>query len=797
LKQPLRKFSGSYSCGVENLRTLLLNSVLLPKKENMRTGLWLLAALLPGLRAGAQIPELPLKKGMEIRQSCRIKKGEYLLSGNKNEVFQEKNAIKSTPAIIRISGNNLTVDFQEALLQGAAKGQLPGTFSGLAIRITGKNVTLRNARIQGYKVAILAENAEGLTLDNCDVSYNYRPRLYSYREREDFSDWLSYHHNEQDEWLRYGAGIYLKNCIGATVKGCKASANQNALLLSGCRNCTVYNNTFQFNSGLGIGMYRSSYNKVMHNRLDWNVRGYSHGFYQRGQDSAGILVYEQSSNNLFAYNSATHSGDGFFLWAGQQTMDSGEGGCNDNWLFGNDFSHAPANGIEVTFSRNHIQGNYITECTYGIWGGYSYGSHIHGNLISDCKTGIAIEHGQNDTLRQNFFKDDSTGIALWARAEQPADWVYAQKRDTRSRDMLIDRNVFQEVRKPLKISASQNISVNGENLFFGFEQVLSTEKPNDQLKFWRNDLYAPAARVEAQWQHPELATQRKLNFDHPDKTPDDLYAPLQTPMIALKEPDSLPGGMMAGLPYDGLRGRQYIIMGDWGPYDFKRPLAVLDRVEGNTWYFKILGPQGNWSVVGHTGCSAPSISRGLMPAAFSVTRDPANPLFQLDFEFYSPETVVTELGESIPPSKTYRFQYRRFEKNIDWKLRWYPYDEANDPVKNPLAFQNLLKGSALKEQQQAGLAFAWWGAPAEGIPADHFATLAEATLDIEAGEYTLTLSSDDGVRLYVDGKKVLDHWDVHEPATDEVRLRLGGRHQLRIEHFDATGFSTLDFRLRP
>ena len=60
----------------------------------------------------------------------------------------------------------------------------------------------------------------------------------------------------------------------------------------------------------------------MYNKIIFNVRGYSHGVYNRGQDSAGILVYEQSSNNLFYKNTVTHGGDGFFLWAGQTTMDS-------------------------------------------------------------------------------------------------------------------------------------------------------------------------------------------------------------------------------------------------------------------------------------------------------------------------------------------------------------------------------------------------------------------------------------------------------------------------------------------
>ncbi|MFM8486790.1 MAG: hypothetical protein ACKOCH_10665, partial [Bacteroidota bacterium] len=81
----------------------------------------------------------------------------------------------------------------------------------------GKFVTLKNARVRGFKIALLAENATSLRLENCDFSYNYRPRLHSIREREDFSDWLSYHQNEKDEWMRYGAAFYLKNCSNVTV----------------------------------------------------------------------------------------------------------------------------------------------------------------------------------------------------------------------------------------------------------------------------------------------------------------------------------------------------------------------------------------------------------------------------------------------------------------------------------------------------------------------------------------------------------------------------------------------------
>ncbi len=739
----------------------------------------------------AQTPEITLSPGLIISQSCRVKPQTYRLKAGDNP--DGDNPFKG---LITIAGDNLTVDFQNAELLGTADPQRPDLFSGLAILVTGQNVTLKNARIGGFKVALLAFKAAGLALENNDFSYNYRPRLRSGREREDFADWLSYHQNDKDEWLRYGAGIYLKNCTRATVRNCRITGCQNALLMSGCDDGLVYNNTFNFNSGLGIGLYRSNRNRLMHNRLDWNVRGYSHGFYQRGQDSAGILIYEQSSNNLIAFNSATHCGDGLFLWAGQTTMDSGAGGCNDNYIFGNDFSHAPTNGVEVTFSRNRIQANYITECTYGIWGGYSYETLVWGNLITNCRTGIAIEHGQQDTILQNYFADDSTGIQLWARAEQPADWGYAQKRDTRSRDYSIDRNVFLNVRKPLKISASQNMNLNGENLFSGFETLLETSKPNEKLAFIRNDLYGSAALLAKTWLHPELGPQRNLNFSHPDQTPADPYEPLLTPVRQLKEPDSLRDGMLAALPPDLPRGREHIIVGEWGPYDFQRPLAVLESLEGRQYRIRLIGPPGLWRVVKSDGvASISSITPGL-PAVVNVERDPAADGIWLQFEYTGEQPVTTVFGEKIPAKQPYQFDFQHFDKKMDWRVRFYNYDQTSDPLKNPAAFDIFQKQTPAAEKNTDQLAFAWWDKPAEGVDPEHFATLAETEFDIAPGRYQLELSSDDGARLYLDGKRLIDHWDVHEPATDELTVQLGGHHRLRIEHFEAGGFSTLELRMK-
>ena len=740
----------------------------------------------------AQLPELRLSKGMTISQSCSIIKETYSIAGDPADVFALPVDPARATAVVTVSGENLTVDFQNAELQGSPDKFFPNGFYGLAIRVKGKNITIKNARARGYKVALLADGVENLVLESCDFSYNYRPKLFSVREHECFSDWLSYHNNEHDEWLRYGAGIYLKNCTNPMVRGCRATGNQNALLMTGCSGALVYNNSFHFNSGIGIGLYRSSRNRIMHNRLDWNVRGYSHRFYERGQDSAAILVYEQSNENLIAFNSASHSGDGLFLWAGQSTMDTGEGGCNDNYIFGNDFSYAPTNGIEATFSRNRIQGNYMAECTYGIWGGYSYGSLFFANMIVGCKTALAIEHGQNDTIRQNIFVNDSVGIHLWARAEQPADWGYAQHRDVSNRDNVIDRNVFMQVRNPLKISASKNTSVNGENFFQDFERLYDAPKSNEGLRFWRNEIYATEAVIADVWKHPELASSKSLNFSYTG-TPENPYAALNVSPDELKEPDSLPDGMLAALPKGFPRGRQFIVVDEWGPYDFRRPVVVLDTVADNKYAFVIMGPSGSWKLGKMRGVRTVSAVQGTVPAQILVERSPTADDLRLEFEYIGEKTIASQFGEIIAEGQPYMFVFRRYEKKFDWKTQFFNYPEGG----NPAPEEAVLKGAPVAEKNAGELYFAWWGSPAEGVQADHFATRSSTEFDIAPDQYVIELTSDDGVRLYVDGKLVIDNWDVHEPETDEVTLSLGGHHRIEIEHFDAGGFATLDFRIRP
>ncbi|HEX6913734.1 MAG TPA: right-handed parallel beta-helix repeat-containing protein, partial [Chitinophagaceae bacterium] len=553
-----------------------------------------------------------LKKGMVITASVKVLKKNYTITADTS---------LSVPVIV-IRGHNITVDFNNAVLNGAVAGMAPDEFSGLAVYIEpgSTNITIRNLVVRGYQVGIMAKGVTNLTISGSDCSYNRRQRLHSNRLREDVSDWMSFHHNENDEWLRYGAAIYLRDCDYAVIRKNKVTGGQCALMMTGCDYGMITDNNFSFNSAIGIGMYRCNNNQVYRNNLDFNVRGFSFGKYYRGQDSAGILVFEQSSNNVFGWNSATHSGDGFFLWAGQTTMDSGEGGSNNNFLYRNDFSYAPTNGIEVTFSRNVITGNTIEGCDHGIWGGYSYLTSISGNSFAGNRVAIAIEHGQDISISANRFSKDREGIRLWARSSQPADWIYAQKRNTESRNYTIALNRFDSVQLVFNFARTSAIQPY-QNKIFHAGQVLKT----DSLT--------------------ELLDEKGFNLV------DSSFTDAQLKVI--RKQMTLPRQQFP-------KGRKEMRINEWGPYNFSYPLLWLTDVDSSgIYHFEISGAAGKTPLVAAEGFHI------LTQRANEITaRADSNEQYRSIWLKYEGKPYIDQFGNR--KTKGSRFGYSEFDPRTSW-----------------------------------------------------------------------------------------------------------------------------------
>ena len=311
--------------------------------------------------------------------------------------------------VIRTDG--VTLDLGGATLRGAPEDASPDGLAGVGILVEdAAGVTIQNGAIAGFKVGVRAVNAKGLVVEDVDASGNFKQRLKSTPEREDASDWLWPHENDGGEWeAKYGAGISLSDCAEAEVRRCRVRHGQNGVLLTRCTKSFVYDNDFSFNSGWGIALYRTTHTEVSHNRCDFCVRGYSHGVYYRGQDSAGILVFEQSSHNVFVGNSATHSGDGFFLYAGHETTQrTGKGGLQlqPRVPATTSGSRSPTASRPPSARGTCSRRTTARAQTTASGAGYSYGTRFSFNRCHDCMTaGVSIEHGH----RNEYLGNDDLG----------------------------------------------------------------------------------------------------------------------------------------------------------------------------------------------------------------------------------------------------------------------------------------------------------------------------------------------------------------------------------------------------
>ncbi len=108
--------------------------------------------------------------------------------------------------------------------------------------------------------------------------------------------------------------------------------------------------------------------------------------------------------------------------------------------------------------------------------------------------------------------------------------------------------------------------------------------------------------------------------------------------------------------------------------------------------------------------------------------------------------------------------------------------------------RNLAGPPALVRTDPA-VGFDWsQNAPAAGFPRTEFSARWSGTLTAQgAGQYALSLSGDDGYRLFLDGKQVIDHWFEGGVSTQTVDADFAAhsQHSLRIEYFQAGGAASL------
>ncbi len=761
------------------------------------------AAAEPPRQAGDSLPEVRVKSaGTRIDHSCRV-------------VIEPGAVIPGTDAgVIQIDADGITVEFADgSILRGAPPEQGLDTLTGTGIRVKGHtNVTLRNLSIAGYKAGVHCTHASGLTIDGARVLSGRAMRLKSTPLAEDASDWLWPHKNDNGEWLaNYGAGVCVEDSAGVTLQKIRVRHAQNGVLLSRVLDSKIFDNDCSFLSGWGIAMWRSSRNVVTRNAVDFCVRGYSHGAYNRGQDSAGFLVFEQCSNNVFAENSATHCGDAFFGFAGRDALGEGwmeeqraalrtatgkdssesiaipesvrvphkRAGCNDNLLIENDFSFAAAHGIEMTFSfgnkfiGNRISGNAIC----GIWGGFSAGTLISGNMFQsngssgygEERGGINIEHGRDNRIVSNTFANNAAGVRLWAKADSPlahTPWGMANGEPVAGGGSGIPsaRNVI------------------ADNVFDGDRAALIVRNCSETV-FSGNASRNVGKEIDAE---PGAMINTKAG------DPIDIKSPEFTALGATR-----PVGARTVLD-----GRENIIMGLWGPWDFETPMVRMSRRE----------PVVRADVHEVFGAKQPLDVESLVGECRVVV---------VDREASSPPNVSSDIrveaGELGPGVWPYVLRVRTegFDQrvvgvivNAEWNVTVFPW--THDPIKDLEGWRAEAKGGSAIAATCRGIEFpfGYKGPSKAGISpavdaaklgANHHGLIARTTLALRAGSWAVRTLSDDGIRVIADGKTIIERWDIHVPTADRgvITVDTARSVELEVEYFQNDGFAVLSVSVEP
>ena len=739
----------------------------------------------PAILASAALAVSALALPQDAAQTVPVEQDNVLVSdscklaiGFKPIADAEGNGVVQVAG--RADGQRVVVDLGGALLFGGAGS--PESFSGIGITVRGKNVTIRNGRISGFKVAIQAVDCDGLVVEDIDASDNYAARLKSTAWAEDGADWLFPHRNDQDEWIsQHGAGIAVKGAERAVIRRVKCLRAQNGIILDRVNKSELYDNECSFLSGWGIAMWRSSGNTICRNSLDFCVRGYSHGVYNRGQDSAGLLMFEQCSDNIVALNSATHCGDGVFGFAGREALgedDESEGrgaewhkgrGSNRNVFVGNDLSQSAAHGLEMTFgfgnviARNTFESNAIC----GVWGGYSRDTVIVGNSFSKNglagygseRGGVNMEHAQRTTVEGNTFTNEPVGVRFWTDDDAGlAKLPWAAANGTGARDNHIVGNRFDDCEKAGELIAADGTVLAGNTI----------EKT--PIAFAQSNC---KGTVEG------------------EKAPAKRAGPGDAELDAIVA--RLPGERKAVGMRSALRGRGSIIVLESGPYAWDRPI-VVQRTNGQaTQQFRAYG----------MGQIVSTSVFGLAPLFAGVESDGQT----IDIRSNQHGFVAPFVLQVLGPNKL-NLRVPGLLAPGDWNTKFFALDGGKEGARlQEVPPHDALLALAAAETRELNLReidFDFRGrAPQDAVDSPdaktlkleptRFGIVSKSTLRFPAGKFKVHVLSDDGVRLSIDGKPVIDRWTIHGAEQDTYPFEVDAMKELvfEVEYFQNAGAGRL------
>lgn len=376
------------------------------------------------ISANATSTRPPRGKSLIVEGDTRLKAGEHYLPA------LGEDGQKGVVVLEGLSG--VTLDLSGVVLRGLPEDSAPDASFGTGIILRNcEDVELLGGEARGYRVALLIESSRDIVVDGFGVTRGYASALEGTAASSQRSDQLELS-SSGDDWLRkYGAGIFVVDSSGVSVRNCKVRESQNGLVSVRSGGCSFADNDFSYLSGWGIALDESEGNEVHGNRCDFVTRGSSLAQGAESLGAAGLLLVRGSSDNSIVGNSAVRCSVGaLVLGDASRELRSNHFARNDfshaswrsmrlehvsdSWLFDNDALGEAGGGFELErCARLAISGNRI-EHVFGA-GLALFESEtclVEGNSLRDCDQALDVSGGSGHSIRSNSFEDNLQDLVL-------------------------------------------------------------------------------------------------------------------------------------------------------------------------------------------------------------------------------------------------------------------------------------------------------------------------------------------------------------------------------------------------
>jgi len=129
-----------------------------------------------------------------------------------------------------------------------------------------------------------------------------------------------------------------------------------------------------------------------------------------------------------------------------------------------------------------------------------------------------------------------------------------------------------------------------------------------------------------------------------------------------------------------------------------------------------------------------------------------------------------------------------------------PQPMHSDPAWRATYWNNMgLSGPPALERDEFSIDYRWGGgSPDPAVRADGFSARWVRYFDLTAGRYRFTATSDDGIRVFLNGAAIIDRWYDQGVTTTSVDRNLSaGHHLLVVEYYENSGDAVAGFSWEP